>query len=247
VLVCVCVCVCPRARARHRALQEGKISYVLQIVGQATATTRNAGQNRLSVTVLGCPATPGPTWCSGRSGGSRESCRAPPECGLKLRSWALQAQATALQRVGRGGLNEAAADTGLLEVGGTRGDIVSGTEIVRHPSEAEQVQRMLLHQLNGLKSLPPAAGALACATHGPLSHASHGSCHWSAGQRVCHMPCVFQSLVLLILCNMPCVFQSLGLLVLCHMPCGFPSLGFLIQCDMTSEFWSWPPGSLRPC
>lgn len=69
-----------------------------------------------------------------------------------------QAQATALQRVGRGGLNEEAADTGLLEVAGTRGDIVSGTDIVRHPSEAEHVQRMLLQQLNALKSLPPGVG-----------------------------------------------------------------------------------------
>ena len=37
-------------------------------------------------------------------------------------------------------------------------EVVSTVDIVRHPSEAEQVLRMLPGHLRGLKKLPPEAG-----------------------------------------------------------------------------------------
>lgn len=80
----------------------------------------------------------------------------------------LQAQAAALRQVGRGGLNEQAGsshqDPPGLEEGlpavQRRGDAtaVSTAEIVRHPSETEQVLRILATHLRGLKHLPPQTG-----------------------------------------------------------------------------------------
>ena len=78
----------------------------------------------------------------------------------------LQAQAATLRRVGQGGLNEDALE--LVEGAGRSGgdaagrrehENVSTVDIVRHPSEAEQVLRMLPAHLRGLKHLPARAGA----------------------------------------------------------------------------------------
>ena len=41
-------------------------------------------------------------------------------------------------------------------------------DIVRHPSEAEQVLRMLPGQLRGLRKLPPEAGLPACISSLPM-------------------------------------------------------------------------------
>ena len=81
----------------------------------------------------------------------------------------LQAQAAAVRQVGRGGLDEqagsSAADPSVVEGGSAgvqrRGDAtaVSTAEIVRHPSEAEQVVRILASQLRALKHLNPHIGA----------------------------------------------------------------------------------------
>ena len=76
----------------------------------------------------------------------------------------MQAQAATLRHIGRGGLDEEAA----MQAGGDRAagasdmgrELVSTVEIVRHPSEAEQVLRMLPGQLRGLKHLPQRAGEL---------------------------------------------------------------------------------------
>ena len=71
----------------------------------------------------------------------------------------------ALRRVGRGGLNEEAAE-GIEEGGeeqgaenGRRTEVVSNSEIVRHPSQAEQALRVLAAQLRGLRGLDGEAGA----------------------------------------------------------------------------------------
>lgn len=76
-----------------------------------------------------------------------------------------------LRRVGRGGLNEATgpsdeAESSLLgdagpslEGTGHRSAVVAGTEIIRQPSEAEQVLRLLTTQLRSLRSLPASSGA----------------------------------------------------------------------------------------
>ncbi|CAL8467045.1 g6581 [Coccomyxa elongata] len=72
-----------------------------------------------------------------------------------------QAQAAMLRHIGRGGLNEeggvASASDGVPEVGRREGENVSTVDIVRQPSEAEQVLRMLPGQLRSLKHLPPRA------------------------------------------------------------------------------------------
>lgn len=82
---------------------------------------------------------------------------------MLTRAGRLQAQAATLRRIGQGGLNEQAAEptsahgaAGAAEAGR---EVVSTVEIVRHPSEAEQVLRMLPGQLRGLKHLTPRAGA----------------------------------------------------------------------------------------
>ncbi|KAK9844148.1 hypothetical protein WJX81_006007 [Elliptochloris bilobata] len=79
-----------------------------------------------------------------------------------------QAQAQTLRRVGRGGLHEeggegggAVADPTVFGVGG-REEVrreVGGVDLVHHPSEAEQILRLLPAQLRALRSLPPAAAA----------------------------------------------------------------------------------------
>ena len=82
----------------------------------------------------------------------------------------MQAQAAALRQVGRGGLNEqaGASNQDAAEEGASggqrRGDTtaVSTAEIVRHPSETEQVLRILATQLRSLKHLSPQAGQPAC-------------------------------------------------------------------------------------
>ncbi|KAK9861981.1 hypothetical protein WJX84_009317 [Apatococcus fuscideae] len=82
-----------------------------------------------------------------------------------------QEQAKVLRRVGRGGLNEATgpsdeAESSLLgdagpslEGTGHRSAVVAGTEIIRQPSEAEQVLRLLTTQLRSLRSLPASSGS----------------------------------------------------------------------------------------
>ena len=78
----------------------------------------------------------------------------------------VQAQAAALRQVGRGGLNEqaGASNQDTAEEGASggqrRGDTtaVSTAEIVRHPSETEQVLRILATQLRSLKNLSPQTG-----------------------------------------------------------------------------------------
>lgn len=82
---------------------------------------------------------------------------------------ALQAQAAAVRQVGRGGLDEqvgaALEDAGPSgepsgEPGHRRADAtaVSTAEIVRHPSETEQVLRILATHLRGLKNLATSTG-----------------------------------------------------------------------------------------
>lgn len=70
-----------------------------------------------------------------------------------------------MRQVGRGGLNELAEtvpqDEGPSgEANQRRADAtaVSTAEIVRHPSETEQVLRILATHLKGLKNLPPSTG-----------------------------------------------------------------------------------------
>ena len=71
-----------------------------------------------------------------------------------------------MRQVGRGGLNEQAGTSqqNPLEEGVSggqrRGDAtaVSTAEIVRHPSETEQVLRILAAQLRSLKHLSPQTG-----------------------------------------------------------------------------------------
>lgn len=83
-----------------------------------------------------------------------------------------QAQAATLRRIGQGGLNEEAAldqagpagsggGGGLSNArrGAPGGENVSTVDVVRHPSEGEQVLRMLPALLRGLRGLPAAAGA----------------------------------------------------------------------------------------
>lgn len=76
----------------------------------------------------------------------------------------LQAQAASLRRITQGGLNEASAvgaaglESSLGEAGRRDREVVSTVDIVRHPSEAEQIMRMLPGQLRGLKALRPRAG-----------------------------------------------------------------------------------------
>jgi hypothetical protein len=66
---------------------------------------------------------------------------------------ARQAHLAAMRRVGRGGLNEEAADndepaTAAAGAGARRQDTaVSEAQVVRHPSEAERVLRLLQQQL----------------------------------------------------------------------------------------------------
>ena len=91
---------------------------------------------------------------------------------LTLHIWVLQEQAKTLRRVGRGGLNEAtgpseeagaapAAEAGTSsENTGHRSAVVAGTEIIRQPSEAEQVLRLLTAQLRSLRNLPASSGEL---------------------------------------------------------------------------------------
>lgn len=75
-----------------------------------------------------------------------------------------------MRQVGRGGLNEQAGSSHQdpseegAPAGQRRGDAtaVSTTEIVRHPSETEQVLRILAAQLRSLKQLSPEAGQPAC-------------------------------------------------------------------------------------
>ncbi|DBA99603.1 TPA: hypothetical protein ACH3X3_012177 [Trebouxia sp. C0006] len=81
----------------------------------------------------------------------------------------IRAQAAALRQVGRGGLNEQAGsssqDPSSLDEGAAgavrRGDAtaVSTAEIVRHPSESEQVLRILATHLRALKHLSAQAAA----------------------------------------------------------------------------------------
>lgn len=69
-----------------------------------------------------------------------------------------------MRQVGRGGLNEAGTapqgDAHLGEATQRRADAaaVSTAEIVRHPSETEQVLRILATHLRGLKGLAPSTG-----------------------------------------------------------------------------------------
>ena len=87
---------------------------------------------------------------------------------MKCAHCSLQAQAAAVRQVGRGGLNEQAGSSGQDPSGvddgpagvQRRGDAtaVSTAEIVRHPSEAEQVLRILAAQLRALKHLNPQTG-----------------------------------------------------------------------------------------
>ena len=76
----------------------------------------------------------------------------------------MQAQAASLRRITQGGLNEASAvgaaglESSLGEAGRRDRDVVSTVDIVRHPSEAEQILRMLPAHLRGLKQLRPSAG-----------------------------------------------------------------------------------------
>ncbi|KAL3154030.1 hypothetical protein ABBQ32_013581 [Trebouxia sp. C0010 RCD-2024] len=79
----------------------------------------------------------------------------------------IRAQAAAVRQVGRGGLNEQAGSSNQNPLeegvpgGQRRGDAtaVSTAEIVRHPSETEQVLRILAAQLRSLKHLSPQTGA----------------------------------------------------------------------------------------
>ncbi len=72
----------------------------------------------------------------------------------------LQEQAKTLRRVGRGGLNEDAGPSDEAEAAaavdgsGHRSATVAGTEIIRQPSEAEQVLRLIATQLRTLRTLP---------------------------------------------------------------------------------------------
>lgn len=67
--------------------------------------------------------------------------------------------------MGQGGLNEDALELveGAARAAGNAGrrehENVSTVDIVRHPSEAEQVLRMLPGHLRGLKHLPARAGS----------------------------------------------------------------------------------------
>lgn len=80
----------------------------------------------------------------------------------------LQAQAAALRRVGQGGLNEEAGEAGLELAGalGVQGDearrrndnVVSETEVLRQPSEAEQAIRLVVAQLRSLRGLAGPTG-----------------------------------------------------------------------------------------
>ena len=77
----------------------------------------------------------------------------------------MQEQAKTLRRVGRGGLNEdagpsAEAEAALSNLEGTghRSATVAGTEIIRQPSEAEQVLRLLATQLRTMRALPASSG-----------------------------------------------------------------------------------------
>lgn len=71
-----------------------------------------------------------------------------------------------MRQVGRGGLNEQAGSSNQNPLeegvpgGQRRGDAtaVSTAEIVRHPSETEQVLRILAAQLRSLKHLSPQTG-----------------------------------------------------------------------------------------
>ncbi|CAL5225440.1 g8258 [Coccomyxa viridis] len=77
-----------------------------------------------------------------------------------------QAQAASLRRITQGGLNEASAvgaeglESSLGEAGRRDREVVSTVDIVRHPSEAEQILRMLPAHLRGLKQLRPSAARL---------------------------------------------------------------------------------------
>lgn len=73
----------------------------------------------------------------------------------------MQAQAATLKQVGRGGLNEKAnEDKGSASAldPGRRDQAISVTEIIRRPSEVEEVLRLLSQQLKALKNLPAVAG-----------------------------------------------------------------------------------------
>ena len=93
----------------------------------------------------------------------------PPACTPGVRTLlthnpGLQAQAASLRRITQGGLNEASAvgaeglEGALGEAGRRDREAVSTVDIVRHPSEAEQILRMLPAQLRTLKTLRPTAG-----------------------------------------------------------------------------------------
>ena len=87
-----------------------------------------------------------------------------PAWALRGREHGMQAQAASLRRITQGGLNEASAswaeglESSFGEAGASDRNVVSTVDIVRHPSEAEQVLRMLPAQLRGLKKLPRDAG-----------------------------------------------------------------------------------------
>ena len=86
---------------------------------------------------------------------------------------ALQAQQAAMRRVGRGGLGEdedfASAEARAGSSGGNgsrRGEQTTGVayaDVVHHPSEAEQILKLLAAQLRCLRRLPVAAGEPVCA------------------------------------------------------------------------------------
>lgn len=67
-------------------------------------------------------------------------------------------QQTMLRRAGRGGLNEQAGPGQAPIPGARRTAAVAESTVVRHPSQVEQVLRMLMHQLRGVR-VPPAVAA----------------------------------------------------------------------------------------
>ena len=68
------------------------------------------------------------------------------------------AQAMTIARVGQGGLGEVAGPGAAAEPGARRTEAVANSNVVRSPSQAEQVLRILAHQLRLLR-VPAAAAA----------------------------------------------------------------------------------------
>ena len=63
-----------------------------------------------------------------------------------------------------------AAEAGTsLEGTGHRSGVVAGTEIIRQPSEAEQVLRLLTTQLRSLRNLPASSGQLQAHPESPTT------------------------------------------------------------------------------